>query len=93
LLIAAQHRLGLGGVLVANPIPAEYALDADTIEREIAAAVRAADEKSIRGAALTPFLLTRLNEATAGKSLAANIALVRNNARVAGEIAAAYAAL
>jgi pseudouridine-5'-phosphate glycosidase len=93
LLIAAQHRLGLGGVLVANPIPAEYALDADTIEREIAAAVRAADEKSIRGAALTPFLLKRLNEATAGKSLAANIALVRNNARVAGEIAAAYAAL
>jgi pseudouridylate synthase len=91
-LIAVQRRLGLGGILIANPIPLEYALDAHTIEREIAAAVRAADAKSIGGAALTPFLLKRLNEATAGKSLAANIALVRNNARVAGEIAAAYAA-
>ena len=92
-LIAAQRRLGLGGVLVANPIPLEHALDADAIERAIAEAVRAADAKAICGAALTPFLLKRLNDATSGKSLAANIALVRNNARVAGEIALAYAAL
>jgi len=92
-LIAAQRRLGLGGLLVANPIPPEYALDADAIEREIAAAVEAAAASGIAGAALTPFLLGRLNEATGGTSLAANIALVRNNVAVAGEIALAYAAL
>jgi len=92
-LIAAQRRLGFGGLLVANPIPVEYALDADAIEREIAAAVAAAAASGIAGAALTPFLLGRLNEATGGSSLAANIALVRNNVAVAGEIALAYAAL
>lgn len=92
-LIAAQRRLGLGGLLVANPIPPEYALDADAIEREIAAAVEAAAASGIAGAALTPFLLGRLNEATGGTPLAANIALVRNNVAVAGEIALAYAAL
>jgi pseudouridine-5'-phosphate glycosidase len=92
-LIAAQRSLGLGGLLVANPIPPEYALGADAIEREIAAAVEAAAASGIAGAALTPFLLGRLNEATGGTSLAANIALVRNNVAVAGEIALAYAAL
>lgn len=92
-LIAAQRRLGMGGLLVANPIPAEYALDADAIEREIAAAVEAAAASGIGGAALTPFLLGRLNDATGGTSLAANIALVRNNVAVAGEIALAYAGL
>ena len=92
-LITAQRRLGLGGLLVANPIPAEHALDADAIEREIAASVAAAAAAGIAGAALTPFLLGRLNEATGGTSLAANIALVRNNVAVAGEIALAYAAL
>lgn len=92
-LIAAQRRLGLGGLLVANPIPDEHALDAGAIEREIAAAVAAAASAGIAGAAMTPFLLGRLNEATGGTSLAANIALVRNNVAVAGEIALAYAAL
>ncbi len=92
-LTAAQRRLGLGGLLVANPIPAEHALDADAIEREIAASVAAAAAAGIAGAALTPFLLGRLNEATGGTSLAANIALARNNVAVAGEIALAYAAL
>jgi pseudouridylate synthase len=92
-LIAAQLRLGLGGLLVANPIPTEHALDAVAIEREIAAAVVAADAAGIGGAALTPFLLGRLNEATGGTSLGANIALVRNNVAVAGDIALAYAAL
>jgi pseudouridine-5'-phosphate glycosidase len=92
-LIAAQRRLGFGGVLVANPIPAEAALDGAAIEAEIAEAIRAADAKGIGGAALTPFLLARLNAATGGRSLEANIALVRNNARLAGDIARDYAAL
>ncbi|MBL8833585.1 MAG: pseudouridine-5'-phosphate glycosidase [Rhodospirillales bacterium] len=87
-LLAAQFRLGLGGVLVANPIPAEHALDADDIERTIAEAVRSAEAAGIGGHALTPYLLGRLNEVTKGASLAANIALACNNARLAGEIAA-----
>ncbi len=86
-LLAAQFRLGLGGVLVANPIPADHALDAADMERTIADAVRTAEANGIGGQALTPYLLGRLNDATKGASLAANIALARNNARLAGEIA------
>ncbi len=86
-LLAAQFRLGLGGVLVANPIPADQALDAAGMERTIADAVCDAEAEGIGGQALTPYLLGRLNDATKGASLAANIALARNNARLAGEIA------
>ncbi len=91
-LLAAQFRLGLGGVLVANPVPAKDALDAAAMEAEIASAVRAAADAGVSGHALTPFLLGRLNAATGGRSLEANIALVRNNAALAGEIARALAA-
>ncbi len=92
-LLDAQFRLGLGGVLVANPIPPEHALDAATMEGTIAEAIRAAEAGGIGGQALTPYLLDRLNAVTKGASLAANIALARNNARLAGEIAAAFARL
>ena len=92
-LLDAQFRLGLGGVLVANPIPPEHALDAATMEGTIAEAIRAAEAGGIGGQALTPYLLGRLNAVTKGASLAANIALARNNARLAGEIAAAFARL
>jgi pseudouridine-5'-phosphate glycosidase len=88
-LMAAQRRLGFGGVLVANPIPAEHALDAAAIEATVADATRAAGAEGVRGAALTPYLLKRLNETTMGASLAANVALVRSNAALAAEIAAA----
>jgi len=91
-LLAAQFRLGLGGVLVANPIPEPDALDAAAMEAEIASAVHAADDAGVSGHALTPFLLGRLNAATGGRSLEANVALVRNNAALAGEIARALAA-
>ncbi len=92
-LLGAQFRLGLGGVLIANPIPPENALDAAGMESTIADAVRTAEAKGIGGQALTPYLLDRLNAVTKGASLAANIALARNNARLAGGIAAAFARL
>jgi pseudouridine-5'-phosphate glycosidase len=90
---AALHwRLGGGGVLVANPIPEEDALPADEIEAEITAAVADAARAGVAGKDVTPFLLDRINALTAGRSLAANIALVRNNAALAAEIAVAIAA-
>ena len=81
-----------GGVLVANPIPEADALDAKQIEDRIAEAVRQAESEGISRKGVTPFLLQRLFELTDGKSLVANIALVKNNAAVAATIAAAVSA-
>lgn len=92
-MIALHRRLGGAGVLVANPIPAEAALDGAAIEARIAAATAEAAAAGIAGKALTPFLLARLEALTEGRSLAANIALVRHNAAVAAAIAGALAAL
>lgn len=91
-LLAAQWQLGSAGVLVANPIPAEHEIQAAEISPVIADAVREAQRRQIVGKAVTPFLLGRLAEVTAGRSLVSNIALVKNNARVAARIAAAYSA-
>lgn len=91
--IRLHQRLGVGtGLLIANPIPADAALDAKAIEVTIAQAVADADAQGIGGKALTPFLLARINELTKGGSLTANIALVRNNADLAARIAVALAA-
>jgi pseudouridine-5'-phosphate glycosidase len=90
-VIALQFELGLGGVLVANPIPESAALDAAEIETRIAAAIADADAQGVGRKELTPFLLKRIFELTAGKSLVANIALVENNAKVAAQIAVALA--
>jgi len=93
-VIALQQRLGMpGGVLVANPIPVADALDAAAIEARIAEAIAAAEAAGVTRKALTPFLLQRIFELTEGRSLAANIALVKNNALVAAQIAVALAAL
>lgn len=87
-----HQRLQSGtGVLIANPIPARDALDAGEIEAIIAEAVRDAGAKGIAQKAVTPFLLARINELSGGKSLAANMALIRSNALVAADIAVAYA--
>lgn len=92
-VILAQRRLGMpGGVLIANPIPEADALDGAAIEARIAEAVAQANAQGVSRKALTPFLLQRLFELTEGRSLAANIALVRNNARVAAAIAVALSA-
>ncbi len=91
-LIEMQFALGMGGVLVANPIPAADALDSDMIAATIDTAVRDAERQGIGRKALTPYLLGRIVELTGGKSLVSNIALVENNARVAAAIAVALAA-
>jgi pseudouridine-5'-phosphate glycosidase len=89
-----RARLGLpGGQLVTNPIPVEAEIARERLAPLINAAVDAARAAGIRGKALTPYLLQAILEATAGASLEANIALVRNNARLAAEIACARAAM
>lgn len=89
-----KWSLGLsGGIVVANPIPREHELDPALISRSIEEAVRAAESGGVRGKEITPFILARLNEATQGRSLAANKQLVYNNARVAARLAVAYAGL
>jgi len=86
--ITAKWDMGLdGGMVVAVPIPAEHALDSDEIDAVIEAALAEMTQLGIAGKETTPFLLARIAEKTGGKSLAANIQLVINNARVAGEIA------
>jgi pseudouridine-5'-phosphate glycosidase len=92
-VVALQGELGLGGVLVANPIPEADALEAQAIEARIAEAIAGAEAEGVSRKDLTPFLLKRIFELTQGKSLAANIALVENNARVAARIAVALSAL
>ena len=92
-VIGLQFSLGMGGVLIANPIPEADALDAKEIGARIDEAVKAAEQEGISRKALTPFLLKRIFELTGGKSLVANIALVENNAKVASQIAVALASL
>jgi pseudouridine-5'-phosphate glycosidase len=93
-ILRAKWTLGLdGGVVVANPIPEEAALDAAAIEEAIHGAVTEADAKGIRGKDVTPFLLARVEALTQGASLAANRALLLNNAALAAEVAVAYATL
>ncbi len=91
-LIDLQFGLGLGGVLIGNPIPEADAMDPDFIGRTIDAAILDADREGVSRKALTPYLLKRIIELTGGKSLVSNIALVENNVRVATAIAVALAA-
>lgn len=77
-------------VLVCNPIPTEDALDKTRIDDAIDKAVESARRKGISGIAVTPFLLEKLNKATSGKSMQANLALLKNNARLAAEIAGCF---
>ncbi|RMF29692.1 MAG: pseudouridine-5'-phosphate glycosidase [Chloroflexi bacterium] len=89
-IIRARRALGLEtGLLVVVPIPEEEAIPAEEIEAAIIQATQEAEEQGITGAAITPFVLTRLGELTEGRSTRANVALLRNNARVAAEIAVA----
>src|SRR5262249_26590226 len=89
--IARTHwQLGFHtSVLVVAPVPAEAEITAGEINRFIDAALREAAQQQITGKAVTPFLLSRIAEQTQGRALQANIALLRNNARIAGEIAQA----
>ena len=87
-IIFTKWDLGLkGGAIVGNPIPEEYALDYDEMDKVINAAIREADEKGVRGKAITPFLLSRIKDLTEGVSFASNLQLAYNNARLGAEVA------
>lgn len=93
-ILKARRDLGLtGGVLVSNPCPEEMALPNEYIEKAIDEAVKEAEEQKITGKAVTPFLLSRIATITGGESLETNVALVKNNARLAAKIALSYSKL
>ena len=86
-----RKQMGLpGGQLITNPIPKDAEIAADTLAPIIAQALGEAEAQGIAAKSVTPFLLGRIFELTEGASLTANIALVRNNARLAAQIAAAW---
>ncbi|NIA55458.1 pseudouridine-5'-phosphate glycosidase [Massilia sp. TW-1] len=88
--IRTKWQLGLtGGVVVSNPVPVESAMQSDEIDGIIAQALREADARGVKGKAVTPFLLARIKDLTGGRSLATNIALVKNNALVGAHLAVA----
>ena len=90
----AQRDLGLkGGILVTNPIPEQYAMDFDVINKAIDEAIADSIRDGIKGKATTPYLLAKVKELTGGDSLDSNIQLVYNNAKVAAQTAAALSKL
>jgi pseudouridylate synthase len=90
-LMQAKWAMQLqGGVLIGNPIPEKYQMDANEIENLIQTALAAADEAGIKGKAITPFLLAKIERLTEGKSLFSNIELVYNNATLAADIAVEF---
>jgi len=92
-MASAAIAMDLGsGMLVAVPVPERDEARHESVERAIQEALREAEAGGIVGAAITPFLLGRIGQLTGGESLAANVALIKNNARVGAEIAAALAA-
>jgi pseudouridylate synthase len=89
-VIRARRETGMpGGVLVVNPVPEADALDAAEVERHMATAMAEMVAGGVAGKDVTPFLLAKMKEITEGRSLVANLALVRNNARVGARIAVA----
>ena len=93
-VMKAKWEAGLkGGLIIANPVPEEYAMDSDQMAKIIDEAVAESREKGIKGKKITPFLLARIVELTGGESLSTNIQLAFHNARCAARIAKAYAAL
>lgn len=90
-LLKAKWGLQLNGsVLVANPVPTAYEMNQEAIEAHILKALDAANQQNIKGKEVTPFILKYIADNTEGESLEANIALIKNNAKVAAQIAVAY---
>jgi pseudouridylate synthase len=92
-VIRLQRDIGPGGLLIANPIPADHALEEAAVEARIAEAVAEAKAQGVGKKEATPFLLKRVFELTGGQSLEANIALIRNNVMLAAQAAAELARL
>ncbi|UYN90114.1 MAG: pseudouridine-5'-phosphate glycosidase [Anaerolineales bacterium] len=86
-LARAHWQLGGGGVLLAAPPPAEAAIPRDEVEAWITQAQAEANAQGIRGQAVSPFLLARVAQLSGGRSLQANLALLKNNARIAAGVA------
>ena len=86
-MVRLQQQIGPGGLLIANPIPESHALDADIMEARINEAVAEAKAQGVAQKEVTPFLLKRVVELTGGRSLEANMALVKNNAELAAQVA------
>jgi pseudouridine-5'-phosphate glycosidase len=86
-MIRLQREIGPGGLLIANPIPQDHALEEAAIEARIAEAVAEAKVQGVGRKEATPYLLRRVVELSGGKSLEANIALIRNNAMLAAQAA------
>jgi pseudouridine-5'-phosphate glycosidase len=94
LLLKSKWEMGLeGAILIANPVPAAYEIDAQTMEKYIEDALAAAGSLNIEGKDVTPFLLKTIAENTQGESLQANIALIKNNALLGARLAKAYSGL
>ena len=92
--IHAKNTAGLkGGMLIANPIPEAFAMPEEDMGACIERAIELANAQGVKGKAITPFLLDKIKTLTDGKSLAANIQLVLNNAKLGAEIAKALCAL
>jgi len=93
-ILAARDRVGTQsvGLVLANPIDAEEELDRGLHDRLLESGLGAAQREGIHGKGVTPYLLDRFHRESGGKSLRANVALVRSNARLAAEVASAYAA-
>jgi len=85
----ARDELNLkNAILVTVPVPEKFEIEREELEKILHESLKLADEKKISGKEITPFLLSQMSEKSAGKTLAANIALLENNARVAAQIAA-----
>jgi len=96
--LAAAFKAGIdmglkSGMLVTNPIPEEFAMPKEVIDRAIDQAISECEAQGIHGKETTPFLLARVAELTGGDSLSSNIRLVYNNAKVAAQTAVAYCKL
>ncbi|MGI9054926.1 MAG: pseudouridine-5'-phosphate glycosidase, partial [Pyrinomonadaceae bacterium] len=87
-IIKARDDLKLNNsILLTVPVPDEFKIEPEELERILSDALESADKQNIRGKEITPFLLSQMSEKSAGKTLRANIALLENNARIAANIA------
>ena len=88
-VVRARDGLNLpGAILLTVPVPVEFEIPIEELEKILAEALKIADEKTISGKEITPFLLSQMSSMSAGKTLAANIALLENNAKIATQVAA-----
>ena len=92
-MVRLQRDIGPGGLLIANPIPDTFAMEETAIEERIAEAVAEAKAQGVGKKEATPFLLKRVVELTGGRSLDANIALIKNNVTLAAQAAVELARL